>query len=113
VPVVLTGANTATPTLTAPTVPTDTVLAFSLRVVDNHGAVSTNPAVKYVMVRQNPNVISNSVATGGVTPSTAILQPQQQPIVPNNNAVSPPSQLKSVTQKGSPTSQNTFPTRVP
>ena len=114
-PVSLNGANTATQAFTAPVVATDTVLAFSLRVVDNHGAVSTNPAVVYVMVKQNPNVISNSGATGGITPGTTIIQPQQQqqPIVPNNNAINPPSQLKSFPQKGSPTSQNTFPSRVP
>jgi YVTN family beta-propeller protein len=115
IPITLAGVNAATPTFTAPVVPTDTVLAFSLRVVDNHGAVSTNPAIVYVMVKQNPNVISNSGATGGITPGTTIIQPQQQqqPIVPNNNAISPPSQLKSFPQKGSPTSQNTFPSRVP
>ena len=72
------------------------ILAFSLRVVDNHGAVSTNPAVVYVMVSQNPNVISNSGTTGSISP----------------NAISPPSQLKSFTQKGAPTGQNTFPSRV-
>ena len=38
VPVVLVGANTATPTFTVPMVPTDTILAFSLRVLDNHGS---------------------------------------------------------------------------
>jgi hypothetical protein len=65
VPVILTGADTATPTLTTPIVPSDTVLAFSLRVLDNHGAVSTNPAVVYVMVKHNPNNIGT---TGGNTP---------------------------------------------
>ena len=34
VPVLLLGANTATPTFAVPMVPTDTVLAFSLRVQD-------------------------------------------------------------------------------
>jgi hypothetical protein len=65
VPVVLTGANTTTPTFTTPTVPTDTVLAFGLRVLDNNGAVSTNPAIVYVMVKHNmshiPAIISNSI----------------------------------------------------
>ena len=37
VPVLLVGANTASPTFAVPMVPTDTVLAFSLRVMDNHG----------------------------------------------------------------------------
>jgi hypothetical protein len=65
IPITLAGVNTATPTFTAPLVPTDTVLAFSLRVVDNHGAVSTNPAVVYVMVKLNQNVISNKGETDG------------------------------------------------
>jgi hypothetical protein len=74
VPVVLTGANTATPTLTAPIVPSDTVLAFSLRVMDNHGDISTNPAVVYVTIKHNPNSIG---PIGGNTPGTTIIQPQQ------------------------------------
>ena len=96
-------------------IPTDRVLAFSLRVLDNHGSVSTNPSVVYVTVKHSPNVISNKGATGSITPGTTIIQPQQQqqPIVPNNNAISPPSQLKSFPQKGSPSSQNTFQSRVP
>jgi YVTN family beta-propeller protein len=71
VPVVLTKANTATPTLTAPIVPSDTVLAFGLRVLDNNGAVSTNPAIVYVMVKHN---ISNIPAIS----SNSINQPQKQ-----------------------------------
>jgi K319-like protein len=122
IPVILTGANTATPTFTGPLVPTDAIFAFSLRVVDNHGAVSTNPAVAYVMVNHHPNVVSHSGATGGIIPGSTIVQPQQQqqqqPIVPNSNAISPPSHLKSFphnssSQKGSRTSQNTFPSGVP
>jgi len=92
-PIILTGANTASPTFTTPIVPKDTVLAFSLRVVDNHGAISTKPAVVYLMVKHNPNNI------GGNTPGTASIQPhqQQQPIVPNNNEISPHSRLPSPT----------------
>ena len=94
VPVVLVGANTATPTFTVPMVPTDTVLAFGLRVQDNHGAVSTNPVVVYVTVKHNPNDIGT---IGGNTPRTNVIPPQQQqqPIVPNSNAISPHSQLQS------------------
>jgi hypothetical protein len=94
VPVLLVGANTATPTFTVPMVPTDTVLAFSLRVLDDHGAVSTNPVVVYVMVKHNPNNIGT---IGGGTPGTTAIQPQQQqqPIVPNNNEISPHSQQQS------------------
>ena len=71
-------------------VPTDTVLAFSLRVLDNHGAVSTNPSVVYVTVKHNPNNIGT---TGGNTPGTNIIQPQQQqqPIIPNSNPIRTPS----------------------
>jgi hypothetical protein len=117
VPVILTGANTATPTLTTPTVPSDTVLAFSLRVLDDHRAVSTNPAVVYVMVKHNPNNIGT---TGGNIPRTTITQPQQQqpPIVPNNNEISPPSQQNSAPstpplQTRSPNTQNIGPSGVP
>jgi hypothetical protein len=93
VPVILTGANTATPTLTTPLVPSDTVLAFSLRVLDNHGEVSINPAVVYVTVKHNPNNIG---AIGGNTPRTSVIPPQQpQPIIPSNNAISPHSQQQS------------------
>jgi large repetitive protein len=39
VPVLLSGANTASPTFTARTIPTDsTVLRFSLRVMDAHSS---------------------------------------------------------------------------
>jgi hypothetical protein len=57
VPVILTGANKATPSLTTPIVPSDTVLAFGLRVQDNHGAVSNNPVVVYVMIKHNSSNI--------------------------------------------------------
>ena len=53
VPVVLSNANTATPTFMAPIVSKNTMLAFSLQVMDNHGMVSTNPAVVYIMVKHN------------------------------------------------------------
>jgi hypothetical protein len=64
VPVTLAGVNTPTPTFTAPIVPTDTVLGFSLRVMDNHGSISTNTAIAYVMVKHNikiPAISSNSI----------------------------------------------------
>jgi len=53
IPVVLSNANTATPTFTAPVVSKDTTLAFSLRVMDNRGVVSTNPAIVYRMIKHN------------------------------------------------------------
>ena len=94
----------STATLTIPAVPTDTVLAFSLRVLDNHGAVNTNPAVVYIMVKHNPNNIG---AIGGNTPGITVVQPQQQqhPIVPNNNEIRPHSQQQSsiITIPGQPT----------
>jgi hypothetical protein len=55
VPVTLTGSNTAMPTFTAPAIAADTVLEFSLRVIDSHGSVSTNPSTVYVMVKQIPS----------------------------------------------------------
>ena len=53
----------------------------------------SNPAVVYVTVKHNPNDIGT---IGGNTPRTNIIPPQQQqPIVPNSNAISPHSQLQS------------------
>ncbi|PWU79028.1 MAG: hypothetical protein DLM72_19475 [Candidatus Nitrosopolaris wilkensis] len=80
-PVILTGTNTATPLFTAPVVPTDTVLAFSLKALNNHGTVSTNPAIVYIMVKHNPNI---GATPGGNTPGTTIIQSQHRPLVPNN-----------------------------
>jgi hypothetical protein len=83
IPVLLSGANTPTPTFTAPIINTDnTVLGFSLRVMDNHGVVSANPAIVYVMIKHNPSI--------GPTTSPNANQPQQQqqqhiqPFGPNN-----------------------------
>lgn len=82
-PVALSGAHTTTPSFTTPIIPTDNtaVLAFSLRVMDNHGAPSANPAIVYVMVKHNPTTSNSEHGTN-------ISQPQQQrplqPIVPNN-----------------------------
>ncbi len=107
VPITLIGANTATPTFTAPVV--HTVLGFSLRVMDNHVAVSNNLAVVYVIVKHNPNIGPTGSSN---IPSAIITQPQlqqlHQPIIPNNNAISsfplpstsgPPS---SISQTGLP-----------
>jgi hypothetical protein len=56
VPVTLLGSNTATPIFRAPVVPTDTILMFSLRVVDSDGGtISTNPTIAYVLVRHGLN----------------------------------------------------------
>jgi YVTN family beta-propeller protein len=57
VPIVLSNANTATPTFMAPIVSKDTTLAFSLRVMDNHGMVSTNTAIVYITVKHNQQQI--------------------------------------------------------
>ena len=115
--VMLQGANTGTPTFVASVLPYDTMLAFSLKVMDSDGgSVSTNPAIVYVMIKHNPNNIGT---TGGNTPGTIIIQPQQQqqqqqqqqPIVPNNNAPSQPNSppTSSPPQIGSPHPQNTVP----
>ncbi len=115
--VILQGANSATPTFVAPILPYDTMLAFSLKVLDSDGgAVNSNPTIVYIMIKHNPNNIG---AIGGNTPGTTIHQPQQQqqPIVPNNNALSPPSQPNSAPstspQIRSPNTQNTAPPGVP
>lgn len=50
--VMLQGANTGTPTFVAPVLPYDTMLAFSLKVMDSDGgSVSSNPAIVYVMIK--------------------------------------------------------------
>jgi hypothetical protein len=64
------GANTAAPTLIIPTLPSDTVVAFSLRVMDNHGSISTNTAIVYVKVKQ---ITSNLPAVS----SNNFFQPRQ------------------------------------
>jgi hypothetical protein len=62
--VILQGANTATPTFVSPILPYDTILAFSLKVMDSDGrTISSNPAIVYVYVKHNPN--NNSPTTGG------------------------------------------------
>ena len=91
--VILQGANTATPTFVSPILPYDTILAFSLKVIDIDGrTISSNPAIVNVYVKHNPN--NNSPTTGGSnsnTPGTAVNQ-QQQLLSPNNNLVPSPSQ---------------------
>jgi len=85
VPVTLQRANTATPIFVTPMVPYDITLAFSVKVLDSDGgAVNSNPAIVYVMVKHNPNNIGT---TGGNVPGITAIQPQQQqqqlqPIVP-------------------------------
>ncbi len=92
VPVILTGANTATPTLTTPIVPSDTVLAFSLRIMDNQGAISSNPSIVYVMVKHHI-----AGGTAGSVPTTGLgaNQQQQQPLpshLPQPSIITIPSQ---------------------
>jgi hypothetical protein len=86
VSVTLAGANTATPTFSTPKVTADTPLAFSLRVIDNHGNISTNTAIVYVMVRHNNSnipAVSNSI--------NSINQPQkqQQPLLTPHSPIIP------------------------
>jgi tetratricopeptide (TPR) repeat protein len=51
--VVLNGADTSTPTFTAPNVSSDTVLKFSLTVKDDKGTISNNPAVVTITVKSS------------------------------------------------------------
>jgi hypothetical protein len=123
-PVVITlqGANTATPTFVSPILQYDTILAFSLKVMDSDGAaVSGNPAIVYVYVKHNPS--NSSPTTSGNTPGITVnpqeqQQQQLQPLVPNNNFVpAAPSQPNSPSptfpppapQIGSLNTQNGFP----
>ena len=50
--VTLTGANTANPTFTSPSVNKNTTLTFSLVVTDSKGAISTNPATVNIFVNK-------------------------------------------------------------
>ena len=76
------------------------------------GALNSNPAIVYIMVKHNPNNIGT---TGGNTPGATIVQP----IVPNNNVISAPPQPNSAPstfpppQTGSPNTHNTVPPGVP
>ena len=69
VPVTLIGANTATPTFTAPLSPNGNTatLIFSLRVMDSDGgAVSSNPAFVYIFLKHN-NIAGTSASGFGST----------------------------------------------
>jgi hypothetical protein len=69
VPVTLSGANTPTPTFIAPIVPKDTVLGFSLKVMDDHGSISTNPAVAYIMIKHHNAAVANGAITSTTNPA--------------------------------------------
>jgi hypothetical protein len=104
VPVTLVGASSATPTFTAPVVHTDTVLGFSLRVMDNHGAISTMPAIVYVMIKHNPSIGPTTTGSSNApSPNANQLQQQHslQSIVPNNVLPSPPRPNSNSPQIGS------------
>jgi large repetitive protein len=72
----ISGANTGTPSFTAPSVSSHTTLKFSLTVKDNKGAVSNNPATVSVTVKaavpsSSPSIIpSVSNQTGYATSMT-------------------------------------------
>ena len=75
IPVTLTGANTTTPAFTAPAVPKDTIFAFNLRVVDNHGAV-VRLIRPYIMVKNAHTVPS---IPGGSPPHIPVSPNQPLP----------------------------------
>lgn len=78
-----------------------TTLEFSLEAItyDGGGALISNPAIVYAMVKHNPNYIGT---TGGNTPGTTIIQP----IVPNNNAISAPPEPNSAPSASSPQTES-------
>jgi hypothetical protein len=102
VPVNITGANTPTPTFTAPMLPYDTTLAFSLRVMSNDGLASTNQATVYVMVKHYTGA-NSGISSGIPQQQQPLSQPQQQPVSP------PPS----VQQPQSPPITPTYPYQYP
>jgi hypothetical protein len=71
--------------------------------MDNHGVVSTNPAIVYVMVKHNPN--SSIGLTGNSNPpGTTMIQPQEQQhqaVVPNTNGFNAHSPTNSLTSPAS------------
>jgi hypothetical protein len=87
VPVTLIGGNTATPYFIAPKLPSDnTLLAFSLKVMDNHVGISANPAVVYVMVKHAPTTTTTTTPTVPHVPNMSsggiITSQQQQQLLP-------------------------------
>jgi hypothetical protein len=90
----------ATPTI-APILPYGTMLALSLEAIsyDGGGALNSNPAIVYVMVKHNPNYIGT---TGGNIPGTTITQA----IVPNNYAISAPPEPNSAPSTSSPQTES-------
>jgi hypothetical protein len=104
VPVTMTGANTPTPTFTAPMISYDTTLAFSLQVMSNDGQVSSNQAIVYVMVKHYTGA-NGGISSGIPQQQQPLLQPQQQP----QQQVSPPS----LQQPQSPPTTPTYPYQYP
>ena len=89
VPVTLIGANTATPTFSAPLLPNGNtaMLIFSLRVMDSDGgAVSTNSLV-YVILK--PNNITGSSSGIGSTVSGINQQPPPITLKSGNTIFTP------------------------
>jgi hypothetical protein len=79
------GANTATPTFFAPSVPGYTILTFMLSVGDNTGATSTVPSSVNIFIKKNePSIITNNF---GLQPNaiSPYSQPYHLPYPPPNN----------------------------
>ena len=82
VPVTLIGANTATPTFSAPLLPSGNtaMLIFSLRVMDSDGgAVSSNPSLVYVILKPNNITGTPASGVGGTVPGINQQNPQIPP----------------------------------
>ena len=78
--------------------------------MDNHGTVSTNPAIVYVMIKHNPN---NSALTRGNIAGPIINQGQQQQAHTSNNIIGAPSQPNyAPSQIVSPNTLNAFPSKI-
>ncbi len=58
--VILNNVNSATPTFAAPSVKSDTLLLFNLRVIDNNGAISKPDAVAVIVKNVNIPPVSNA-----------------------------------------------------
>ena len=110
------GANTPTPIFTAPMLPYDTTLAFSLQVMSNDGQVSSNRAIAYVEVKQYSG-------SGGIPQQQLPQQQPQQQLPPVQQQIMPPQQQyqqqqpvsppPSLQQPQSPPPTSTYPYQYP
>ena len=85
--VTLNGADTASPTFTAPSnVPIDTQLKFALTAKDNKGAASNNPAIVTITVKHanHPPVANAGTNQTAATSTSGANAGTNKPVIPNS-----------------------------